>query len=97
MLALQIDKDIISLRVKVAPRAAHARVLGEHDGALKVSLTAPPVDGAANEALIALIADALRLPKRAVTITHGYTSKLKTVRIAGANEAAIRALLPVDS
>jgi uncharacterized protein (TIGR00251 family) len=97
MLGLQIDRDIITLRVKVAPRAAHARILGEHDGALKVSLTAPPVEGAANDALIALLADALHLPKRAVTIKHGHTSKLKTVRIAGANEAAVRALVPVQT
>jgi hypothetical protein len=97
MLALTTHSDGISLRVKVAPRAAHARVLGEHDGALKVSLTAPPVDGAANEALIALLAAALHVPKRAVTITHGHTSKLKTVRIAGVSEAALHALLPAHA
>jgi uncharacterized protein (TIGR00251 family) len=92
VLDLALTPDGIRLRVRVAPRAAHARILGVHDGALKVSLTAPPVDGAANEALVRLLAEELGIPKRAVAITHGHTSKLKTVLIAGVNEAQVRAL-----
>jgi uncharacterized protein (TIGR00251 family) len=93
MLDLALTPDGIRLRVRVAPRAAHARILGVHDGALKVSLTAPPVDGAANEALVRLLAEELGIPKRAVAITHGRTSKLKTVLIAGVSEAQVRALI----
>ena len=93
MLDLALTPEGIRLRVRVAPRAAHARILGVHDGALKVSLTAPPVDGAANEALIALLAEALGVPRRAVAITHGHTSKSKTVLIAGVSEAQLRALV----
>lgn len=57
--------------VRVAPRASREAIVGEHDGALKVALTAPPVDGAANAALVALIAGALGVPKRAVTLVRG--------------------------
>lgn len=92
MLDLTVTSEGVRLRVRVAPRAARARILGVHDGALKVSLTAPPVDGAANEALVALLADALGVAKRAIAITHGHTSKLKTVLIAGVSEAQLRAL-----
>jgi len=53
------------------------------DGALKVRLTAPPVDGAANEALIALLAQRLGLPKRDIHIVHGATSRHKVVEIRG--------------
>lgn len=93
MLDLAPTPDGIRLRVRVAPRAAHARILGVHDGALKVSLTAPPVDGAANDALVAFLAEALGVPKRAITITHGLTSKSKTLRIAGVSEQQVRALV----
>jgi uncharacterized protein (TIGR00251 family) len=93
MLDLALTPEGIRLRIRVAPRAAHARILGVHDGALKVSLTAPPVDGAANEALMRLLAEELGIPKRAVAITHGHTSTLKTVLIAGVNEAQVRALI----
>ena len=93
MLELAVTPDGVRLRVRVAPRAAHARILGVHDGALKVSLTAPPVDGGANEALVALLAEALGVPRRAVVITHGHTSRLKTVMIAGVSEGQLRALV----
>ncbi len=93
MLDLTLTPDGVRMRVRVAPRAAHARILGIHDGALKVSLTAPPVDGAANEALIALLAEALGVPKRAIAITHGHTSKSKTVLIRGVSEGQVRALV----
>jgi len=52
-------------------------------GQLKARLTAPPVDGAANEALVALLADRLHIPKRAIQIVRGATSRLKTVEIDG--------------
>lgn len=78
--------------VQVAPRASREAVLGVHDGALKVALTAPPVDGAANEALVAFLAHALGVPKRAVRITGGQTSRRKRVEVEGTTAAAVRAL-----
>ena len=63
------------LDVLVAPRAARSQVVGLHDGRLKIQLAAPPVDGAANAALCALLADVLEVPKSAVTIARGQTGK----------------------
>jgi uncharacterized protein len=68
--------------VRVVPRASQSRVAGEHDGALRVRVAAPPVDGAANEELVRTLARALDVPVRDVEITSGYASKLKQVRVA---------------
>jgi uncharacterized protein (TIGR00251 family) len=68
--------------VRVIPRSSK-NTLEWEQGAIKARLTAPPVDGAANEALIALLAEYLGLPKRAIQIVRGATSRQKTVEIAG--------------
>ena len=80
--------------VRVSPRAAREKLLGTHAGALKLSLSAPPVDGAANEALIAMLAAALAVPRAAVSIVRGQHSRNKRVRVHGVNAEAVRALLP---
>ena len=67
------------------PRASRSRVVGLHDGRLKVTLAAPPVDGEANVELCATLAKALRVPKRAVSISHGEHNKHKTLRVEGAS------------
>ncbi len=69
--------------VVVTPRASKSEVVGVHDGALKIRLAAPPVDGAANEELKAALAKFLGVPKSSVSITGGRTSKRKTVCIEG--------------
>ncbi len=79
--------------VLVAPRASRETVIGTHDGALKVALTAPPVDGAANEALIAFVAKALRVARREVRITAGQRSRRKRVEVMGVRPGDVRALL----
>ena len=81
-----------TFRVRVAPRASRDRIGGAHAGALKVALTAPPVEGAANAALIALLAKALRVPKGAIEVVHGQTSRDKTVLARGVSADAVRAL-----
>ena len=93
--ALRIDVGPSALRVRVhvQPRASRSEIVGLHGEALKVRLQAPPVDGAANEALVALIADRLGLPKRAVRVVGGATSRSKTVEIEGTTQAAVRALV----
>ena len=68
--AREVD-GAVRFSVRVTPRASRAAITGVHAGALKVSLTAPPVEGAANAALIELLADALGVAKRAVRIEHG--------------------------
>jgi uncharacterized protein (TIGR00251 family) len=77
----------------VIPRAPRTRVDGERGGAILVRLAAPPVDGAANDALVAFLADTLGLPRRDVTIVSGEKSRDKRVQIAGLDEAAARARL----
>lgn len=80
--------------VRVAPRASRSAVLGVHEGALKVALTAPPVDGAANAALIAFLAKALGVPKRDVVIEQGETSRSKRLRVTGVTREQVVALVP---
>ena len=80
--------------VRVAPRASRSAVLGVHDGALKVALTAPPVEGAANAALIAFLAKALGVPKRDVVIEQGEASRSKLVRVTGVTRERVVALVP---
>ncbi len=77
----------------IQPRASRARVVGEHDGRLKIQITAPPVDGEANAALVELIAGLLGIPRRDVEIATGSTGKRKTLRIAGLDAATIERAL----
>jgi len=81
------------LGVRVIPRAPRTRVDGERGGSILIRLAAPPVDGAANDALVAFLADALGVPRRAVTIVAGEKSRDKRVQIAGMAEPAVRARL----
>jgi len=78
--------------VRVQPRASRSEVVGEHDGALRIRLAAPPVDGAANEALIELLADLVHVPKRSVRIVAGESSRRKVVEIAGVTPEQVLAL-----
>jgi uncharacterized protein (TIGR00251 family) len=82
-----------SLAIRVIPRAPRTRVDGERGGAILIRLAAPPVDGAANAALIAFVAETLGVPRRAVTIVTGENARDKRVRIEGMDEAAARAAL----
>ena len=81
------------LNVRVIPRAPRTRVDGERAGAILIRLAAPPVDGAANDALIAFLANALGLPRRNVRIVSGEKSRDKRVEIDGIAEEAARARL----
>lgn len=76
------------MSVRVIPRSSKNSITWE-EGMLKVRLTAPPVDGAANEALIALLAHRLGLPKRDIRIVQGATGRQKTIEIMGMTDEAI--------
>jgi uncharacterized protein len=82
-LKLQHGEGWIVLQVRVQPRASSEGVAGILDGALKVRLTAPPVEGKANEALRILLARLLDIPRRDVEIVSGGTSRSKRVRLHG--------------
>ena len=90
---LREEPGAVVLELLVQPRASRTRVVGEHDGRLKVQLAAPPVDGEANAALVEFLADALGVRKADVTIERGETGRRKTVRVAGVDAAAVRAAL----
>lgn len=79
----------VRFAVHVQPRASRSEVAGVHGEALKVRLSAPPVDGAANEQLITLLADTFAVHRRAVTLVSGESSRAKVVEIEGIDEHAV--------
>lgn len=91
-LSTRADGSVV-LRLHVQPRAAENRIAGLQGGALKLRLSAPPVDGRANRAVLAFLAELLCLPKSALSLHSGEQSRQKTVLVSGMSEAAIRALL----
>ena len=83
----------VTIDIRVIPRSPRTRVDGERAGAILIRLAAPPVDGAANDALVAFLAEALDLARRNITIVAGATSRNKRVKIDGLDEPAVRARL----
>ncbi|MGB5195267.1 MAG: DUF167 domain-containing protein [Polyangiales bacterium] len=88
-LRVQREDGAITFEVRVAPRASRNRVVGVQDGSLKVALTAPPVDGAANEALRKLLSKTLGVSKSAVEIVRGERGRTKLLRVRGADESKL--------
>jgi uncharacterized protein (TIGR00251 family) len=74
------------LAVRLQPRARTNEIVGERDGRLLVRVTAPPLDGRANEALCELLADRLNVPKTAVSVIRGGQSRDKLVQVVGLRE-----------
>jgi uncharacterized protein (TIGR00251 family) len=89
MVAVRDTPAGATLAVKVHPRARKNAVTGVVGDALKLSLTAPPVEGRANQAVIEFFADLFQIPRSSVTIASGAAGRNKVVRIAGMNRAAI--------
>ena len=92
-ITLRNSPDGCTLPVRVHPGARTNAVTGVHDGALKISLTTPPTDGRANDALIAFLAERLRIPRSRISLVSGATSRSKTLRIAGKSAAEVQAAL----
>lgn len=88
--------DGLRIAVHVQPNASASEVAGEVDGALKLRLKAPPIDGKANEALVKLLAGLLGVARRDVDVTHGLSSRQKLVQVTTAMTVAEAraALLP---
>jgi uncharacterized protein (TIGR00251 family) len=82
-LSLKESATGVTFAVKVIPRASRNEIAGVEGEALRVRLTAPPVEGAANAALIAFLAEVLDVPKRDVRLVSGQTSRRKVVAVAG--------------
>jgi len=87
--AVEASGGGMRFRVKVQARARRNELAGEHDGAVRVRVTAPPVEGRANEAVVELLAEHLRVPKSSIRIVAGERAPLKTVEVAGLDAAAI--------
>jgi uncharacterized protein len=85
----------LTFAVRVVPRASRSEIAGEHDGALRIRVAAPPVAGAANRELIRTLAKIFKLPQNAVEIVSGTNSKNKVVRVRGADAATLAQLIPL--
>ena len=79
----------VRFAVRVQPRASRNEIAGVHGDALKVRLSAPPVDGAANEQLVIYLAGIFAVPRRSVAILAGQSSRSKVVEIEGVTERAV--------
>jgi uncharacterized protein len=85
---------VIAIAVRVIPRARKTEVAGFRDDVLVIRLAAPPVDGAANDALIEFLSSTFKIPRRAVQIRTGEHSRHKRVVLEGVTPEQIRALVP---
>jgi uncharacterized protein (TIGR00251 family) len=82
--------DGVSFAIRVHPRAKKNAIAGEIGDALKVSLTAPPLDGRANDACIEFFAKLLKVPRASVSIASGQTSRNKVIRVTGLSAQQLR-------
>jgi uncharacterized protein (TIGR00251 family) len=85
--------DDVELAVLVQPRASRTRVVGEHDGLLKIQLAAPPVEGEANAALVEFLGKLLGVPRRQVELVSGDASRRKRVTVRGVDAARVEAVM----
>jgi uncharacterized protein (TIGR00251 family) len=83
----------LRFEVRVQPRASRNEIAGKYGNALKVRLTAPPVDGAANDALISFLAESLEVPRRSVRIVSGHASRAKVVEVDGIDASDVENLI----
>src|SRR5262245_51137976 len=93
MVKLSATDNAISFAVRVQPRASKSGVVGEHGGALKIRLAAPPVDGEANEELVRLLAKLFDAPRQRIAILSGQTSRNKIVRVSGISVEEVEKVL----
>jgi uncharacterized protein (TIGR00251 family) len=92
-LAITVVDDVARFGVRAKPRASKSRVVGVKEGALEVAVAAPPVDGQANEEIVATLARALGVPRSSVVISKGASGKNKVIAVRGLTEAELRARL----
>jgi len=88
-----VERDAVVLRVHVQPGAGRSAIVGRHGDSLKVRVAAPPVDGRANAAAIALIAATLGVNESAVELVSGERSRIKRMRVVGIEADDVEARL----
>jgi uncharacterized protein len=93
MIPLKETAKGVTFAVKVQPRARKNAITGAVGEALKLALTAPPVEGRANQAVIEFFAELFQIPRSSVTIASGETSRNKVIRIAGLSRASVEKTL----
>lgn len=84
------SNDVLSISVRVVPRASKTEVVGEFDSALRVKLAAPPVDGAANDELVQVLAKTFKVARGSVEIVRGSNSRSKQVKVAGPDPTVLK-------
>ena len=89
MIPIRESGGEVTFAVKVHPRAKKNAITGEMGDALKIALTAPPVEGRANEAVIEFLAEVLRVPRASVSIAAGQSSRKKVIRVSGVTAAQV--------
>jgi uncharacterized protein (TIGR00251 family) len=90
VISIEESRGAVTFAVKVHPRARKNSITGELAGALKLSLTSPPIDGRANQACIEFFAKLLKVPRSSVTIASGRSSRNKVVCVAGLTADEVR-------
>jgi uncharacterized protein (TIGR00251 family) len=90
VILIQESNGRVTFAVKVHPRGKKNAITGEVGDALKVSLTAPPIDGKANEACIEFLVKLLKVPRSSVTIASGQSSRRKVIHVAGVSAEEVR-------
>ncbi|MCL5056792.1 MAG: DUF167 domain-containing protein [Actinobacteria bacterium] len=97
MIDIREDEDGVTFRVKVQPRASKNQLAGVMGGAVKVRLTAPPVDGEANQACLKFFADLFGVSLRSVELVTGHTGRNKTLKVHGLTAGRVTELLKAKS
>lgn len=92
---IEETKGGVRLHLFIQPKSSKNEVVGPHNGAIKIKITAPPVDGKANECLVEFLSDVLNVPKRDIHILKGDTGRNKVVEVSGLDEVAARILLNI--
>jgi hypothetical protein len=90
VIAIQETSAGVTFAVKLHPRAKKNAITGEVGDALKLSLTAPPLEGRANEACIEFFANLLKVPRSSITIASGQSSRNKVIRVSGLSSAEVQ-------
>ncbi|MDG0817077.1 DUF167 domain-containing protein [Bdellovibrio svalbardensis] len=87
---IEITKGGVRLHLFIQPKSSKNEVVGLHNGLLKIKITAPPIDGKANEGLIKFLSDFFDIPKRDIVLVRGETGRTKTVELLGMSEQLVK-------
>jgi uncharacterized protein len=87
------EEASVTFSIRIQPRASKNEIMRMNDGRLKIRLTAPPVDGAANEALVKFLADQLNVSRSQLEIVSGHTGREKIIKVNGMTDSEVNRLL----